>query len=268
MRSYRGYIFDMDGVIYRGDEPIQDAVKTVNVLKERGCKLMYITNNSAKLASEYRSLLLSIGIAPPLDEEDIITSGDVTAKYLEDEMEKYPERKNVLCVGQEPMKHLMRKIGMKVIEPEDYRNAHYVVVGLYHDFDWKIGSQAADAIATYGAKLIGANPDPARPVENGEIEAGTGAIIAFIEIASHTKAIFMGKPYPQMYKMALRRMNLEIPHALMVGDMLLTDVKGALDLGMDAALVLTGMTLQEDVESSEVKPTYVIGSLGELILDV
>ena len=178
MRSYRGYILDMDGVIYRGDDPIQDAVKAVNILKERGRKLMYITNNSAKLAEEYRSLLLSIGVSPPLDEEDIITSGDVTAKYLEDELKKHPERKNVLCVGREPMKHLLRKVGMNVIDPEDYRSAHYVAVGLDHNFNWRLGSQASDAVVTYGAKLIGANPDPARPVENGEIEAGDVAVCA------------------------------------------------------------------------------------------
>ena len=81
----------MDGVIYRGDEPIQDAIEAVNTLKERGCKLMFSTNNSAKLAEEYRSLLLSMGVEPPLDEASIITSGDVTAMYLEGEIKKYPD---------------------------------------------------------------------------------------------------------------------------------------------------------------------------------
>ena len=266
MKLYNGYILDMDGVIYRGSEPIQDAIEAVNILKRRGCRLTFVTNNSAKLASEYKSLLLRISIAP-LDEEDIITSGDVTAKYFENELKRYPERKKLLCIAEEPMKYLLRKIGMEVIEPEDYRKAHYVVVGLYSRFDWLLGSRAADAIATYGARLIGANPDTARPVENGEVTAGTGAIIAFIESASRTKAVIMGKPYSEMYRMALQRMNLEISDVLMVGDMLATDVKGALDLGMDAALVLTGMSKREDIEKLGITPTFVIDSLKELILD-
>jgi len=264
MRSYRGYIFDMDGVVYRGDEPIQSAIEAVNTLKKRGRKLMFITNNSAKLAEEYRSLLLNMGVEPPLDEESIITSGDVTAMYLEGEIKKNPERKNALCIAKEPFKYLLRKIGMRIIEPEDYRDAHYVVVGLSHDFDWELGSRAADAIFTYGAKFVGANPDTSRPIENGEIEAGTGATIAFIEAASHTKAVIMGKPYPEMYKMALQRMNLEIPDALMVGDRLDTDIKGALDIGMDAAFVLTGINSREDVEKLGINPTFVIDSLKEL----
>ena len=264
MRLYSGYIFDMDGVIYRGDQPIQDAIEVANNLKRRARKLTFVTNNSAKPASEYKSILLRMGIAS-IDEEDIITSGDVTARYLANELERYPERKKVLCVAEESVKHLLRNIGMEVVEPEDYRKAHYVVVGFYAPFNWELGTRAADAIATYGAKLIGANPDPARPVENGEIEAGTGAIIAFIESASRTKAVIMGKPYPGMYRMALQRMSLEISDVLMVGDMLNTDVKGALDLGMDAALVLTGMSKREDIEKLGITPTYVIDSLKELI---
>ena len=80
MKSYGGYILDMDGVVYRGDEPIQDAVETANILKRRGSKLTFVTNNSSKLASEYKSTLLSMGIVS-VDEENIITSGNVAAKY-------------------------------------------------------------------------------------------------------------------------------------------------------------------------------------------
>lgn len=266
MKFYKGYIFDMDGVIYRGTKPIQDAMEAVNDLRRRGCKLTFVTNNSAKLAREYKSILLNMGVAP-VQEEDIITSGDVIAKYLEGELERHPERKKVLCIAEESVRYLLRKIGMEVIKPEDHRKAHYIVVGLYPSFDWELGSRAANAIANYGAKLIGANPDPARPVEDGQITAGTGAIIAFIESASGAKAVIMGKPYPEMYRVALQRMALGVADVLMVGDMLSTDVKGALNLGMDAALVLTGMSKREDIEKLGITPTSVIGSLKELIPD-
>jgi 4-nitrophenyl phosphatase len=264
MKVYEGYIFDMDGVIYRGDEPIKDAVETINLIKKRGLKLIFITNNSAKLPSEYRALLLNMGVESVTD-HDIITAGNVAADYLEKELKNRPEGNKVLCVSEESVKHLLREIGMEVLELEDYRKADYVVVGFYKSFNWEMGSRAADAIVTYGAKFIGTNPDHARPVENGEIEAGTGSIIKFIESASVTKPLIMGKPYPAMYNMALDRMDLGVRNTLMVGDMLTTDIKGAVDLGMDSVLVLTGMTIKEDIERHGIKPTYVIGSLRELI---
>ena len=249
--------------MYRGDDPIQDAIEAVNTLKQRDSRVIFITNNSARLASEYQSTLLGMGVSD-VHEKDIITSGNVAAHYLEGELRTHPDKRRVLCVAEESVKLLLRRIGMEVIEPEDYKKADYVVVGFYKSFDWKLGSHAVSAIANYGAKLIGTNPDQARPVEGGEIEAGTGAIIAFIETASRTKALMMGKPYPEMYKMALQQMKLAIPDVLMVGDMLVTDIKGALDLEMDAALVLTGMTRQEDIGKLGINPTYVLNSLKEL----
>ena len=140
-------------------------------------------------------------------------------------------------------------------------------MGFHTHFSFAVGNYAANAIAIYGAKFIGTNPDPARPVEGGEIEAGTGAILSFIETASHTKPLLMGKPYPEMYQMALQRMNLSLSDALMIGDLLITDIKGAVDIGMDSALVLTGMTTRDDVEKSPVKPTYLVETLEELIVD-
>lgn len=164
MKSYSGYIFDMDGVMYRGDDPIQDAIEAVNTLKQRDSRVIFITNNSARLASEYQSTLLGMGVSD-VHEKDIITSGNVAAHYLEGELRTHPDKRRILCVAEESVKLLLRRIGMEVIEPEDYKKADYVVVGFYKSFDWKLGSHAVSAIANYGAKLIGTNPDQARPVE-------------------------------------------------------------------------------------------------------
>jgi 4-nitrophenyl phosphatase len=265
MKSYSGYIFDMDGVIYRGDEIIQEAVEAINILKSKNHKIMFITNNSGKLSTEYASIIKNIGISS-IDEKDILTSGDVAAIYLENELRKYPDRKNILCICGDAVKSLMKSIGMNIIDPKDYKNAHYVIVGITTDFNWEIGNYASNAIAIYGAKFIGTNPDPAKPDENGEIFAGTGAIISFVETASQTKATIMGKPYPAMYKTALQRMNLEIKDVLMVGDLLHTDIKGASELGMDSAFVLTGLHKRDDIQKYNIHPTYVVDNLLELLL--
>ena len=264
MRLYEGYIFDMDGVLYRGDETIQDAVDAINILKDKGCKVMFMTNNSSKLSSEYANKIKEIGISL-FDDNEVITSGDVAAMYLKNELKAYPDRRNVLCVCSESVKTLMKGIGMDVINQKDYREAHYVVAGITTDFNWELGNYAANAISVYGAKFIGTNPDVAKPVPNDEIFAGTGAIIAFIETASQVKATIMGKPYPAMYNAALQRMELVKTDTLMIGDLLNTDIKGASELGMDSAFVLTGLDKIEDMQRYGIVPTYVIDSLMDLV---
>ena len=254
----------MDGVIYRGEEIIHEAVEAINTLIKNGHKVMFITNNSAKLSSEYAEVVKSMDISG-IEENDILTSGDVAAIYLKNKLQQNPERKNILCVCGDAVKTLMKNIGMNIIDPKDYKNANYVIVGITTDFDWQIGDHASNAIAVYGAEFIGTNPDVAKPAENGEIFAGTGAIISFIETASQTKANIMGKPYPEMYKAALQRMNLDIKDTLMVGDLLNTDVKGANELGMDSAFVLTGLHKREDIKRLNIHPTYVIENLLELL---
>lgn len=265
MKDYKGYIFDMDGVIYRGDEIISDAVRAINILKQNGKKVLFVTNNSSKTDNEYWSKLIKIGVTP-VNECDIITSGDVTVIYLKNQLKENPSKKNILCVAGSSVRSLLIENGLNVIDPKEYRNADYVIVGFNTDFTWELGNYAVNAVAIYGAKLIGTNPDIAKPVENNEIAAGTGSIISFIETASQTKAIIMGKPFPEMYKVALDRMKLEKNETLMVGDLLITDIKGANDFGMDSALVLTGMHNKKDIERLGIVPTYVIESLMELIL--
>ena len=264
MQEYCGYMFDMDGVIYRGNEIIQDAVDSINALIQKGKKVTFITNNSSRTNQQYWSKLTSIGISN-ISESDVITSGNVAVSYLKNEVRSNPDRENILCVAGESVKFLLKESGLMIIEPEDYRKSHYVVVGFNTNFDWKLGNYAANAVAVYGAKLIGTNPDIAKPVEDNEIAAGTGAMIAFIETASKTRTIILGKPYPYMYRMALQRMGIDIRDALMVGDLLETDIKGAVNLGMDSSLVLTGMDKREDIDRLGIMPTYVIESLKELI---
>jgi 4-nitrophenyl phosphatase len=264
MKFYKGYIFDMDGVLYLGDEVIQDAIEAINLLKSKDRKVMFMTNNSSKLSSEYKAKIKEIGVTS-VEENEVITSGDVAAIYLKKELQANPDKKNILCVCSDAVKVLMRQIGMNVIDPKDYKNAHYVIASITTDFNWEIGNYAANAIAVYGAKFIGTNPDVAKPVPNGEIFAGTGAIIKFIETASQTKATIMGKPYPEIYNAVLQRMEMEKTDALMVGDLLNTDIKGASDFGMDSAFVLTGLDKREDIQRYGITPTYVIESLMELL---
>jgi 4-nitrophenyl phosphatase len=264
MKLYNGYIFDMDGVIYRGDEVIQDAINAINILKSKSCKVMFITNNSSKLSEEYVAKIKEIGVSSVADNE-VMTSGDIAALYLKNEIKQNPQKNKVLCVSSDAVKTLLKRAGLEIIDPKEYKKADYVVAGITTDFNWELGNYASNAIAVYGAKFIGTNTDAAKPVPNGEIFAGTGAIIKFIETASQTKAKIMGKPYPAMYETAIQHIGLDKSEVLMVGDLLSTDIKGASDFGMDSAFVLTGLDKREDIQRFGITPTYVIESLMELV---
>lgn len=262
MRDYLGYIFDMDGVLYRGEDVIESAIFTVNALMKRDKKVIFVTNNSSRTNRQYMMRLLKIGIES-VNESDIVTSGNVVVSYLQNEK---TDKKNVLSIASEAVRQQLLDAKIEVIDPKDYRHANYVVVGYNQEFNWHLGNCAVNAVAIYGAKLIGTNPDVAKPVENNEIAAGTGAILAFVETASKTKAIVLGKPYPYIYHVALQRMGLSIKDVLMVGDLLETDIKGANGIGMDSALVLTGINKREDIDQLGIYPTFIIEDLSELLI--
>ncbi|MGB9598149.1 MAG: HAD-IIA family hydrolase, partial [Candidatus Poribacteria bacterium] len=245
-------------------EVIHDAINAINILKSKDCKVMFITNNSSKLAEEYVMKLKEIGVLNVTDNE-VMTSGDIAVSYLKKELEKEPQKNKVLCVCGNAVKTLLKRAGFKIVDPREYKKANYVVVGITTDFDWELGNYASNAIAVYGAKFIATNPDIAKPVPNGEIFAGTGAIVKFIETASQTEPLIMGKPYSTMFEIAIQKMGLNKSQVLMVGDLLNTDIKGALDFGIDSALVLTGLHQRKDIQRLGIMPTYVIESLMELV---
>ncbi|ASI98404.1 HAD-IIA family hydrolase [Thermococcus celer] len=255
-----GIIFDMDGVLYRGSEPVEGARELVRFLKENGIPFIFLTNNSTKDPAMYREKLLSMGIDVP--EEAIVTSGLATRLY----MEGHFEPGKVFVVGGKGLRMEMERLGWGVIDVDGARNGlwrevKYVVVGLDPDLTYEKLKYAALAIRD-GAKFIGTNPDTTYPAEEG-LYPGAGSIIAALKASTGVEPLIIGKPNEPAYEVAKGKLDAE--EVWMVGDRLDTDIAFARRFGMKAILVLTGVSTLKDVEETGIKPDLALPSVRELL---
>jgi NagD protein len=263
MKQYSVYAFDLDGVLYLDDVVVGSAVEAVNALKSGKRKVFFLTNNSTRLPVEYQKRLSGMGVEGVV-EEDIITSGVVTAGYFRELLKNNPDKNRVLCVTEDAVKILLREEGVKIASNNDYRSVDYVVVG-ETDFNRESLYYPVNAIKHYGAGFIATNDDVTDAVEGGESKPVAGALVKYIEACTQVKPVVMGKPYGRMFKELLDRLEVEPTEVLIVGDRLETDIKGGLDAGLETALVETGVHAREDVEKFGIQPTYVIEELTELL---
>ena len=256
-----GLIFDMDGVIYRGDEPVEGSRELIKFLRERGVPFVFLTNNSTKDPEMYREKLLSMGIDVP--SECIVTSGLATRLY----MEKHFEPGRLFVIGGEGLQREMERLDWGIVSLEEarrgaWREVKYVVVGLDPALTYEKLKYGTLSIRN-GAAFIGTNPDTTYPAEEG-LYPGAGAIIAALKAATDVEPLIIGKPNEPAYEVARERLG-QVDEILMVGDRLDTDIAFAKRFGMKAVMVLTGVSTLEDVERSEVRPDLILPSVKELI---
>ncbi|WP_456365966.1 HAD-IIA family hydrolase [Thermococcus sp.] len=258
-----GIILDMDGVLYRGEEPIEGAKEAVGFLKERGIPFVLLTNNSTKTPGSYREKLLRMGIEVP--EERIVTSGLATRLY----MEEHFKPGKVFVIGGEGLLEEMKSLGWGLVDvggakKGGWKEVEYVVVGLDPDLTYEKLKYGTLAIRK-GARFIGTNPDTTYPAEEG-LYPGAGAIIAALKASTGAEPLIIGKPNEPAYEVAVERLRSfgEFEEIWMVGDRLDTDVVFAKRFGMKAVMVLTGVSSLEEVERSGIRPDLVLTGIEEL----
>ncbi|ASJ17632.1 HAD family hydrolase [Thermococcus chitonophagus] len=255
-----GVIFDMDGVLYRGNKPIPGAKEVVEFLKENNVPFLFLTNNSTKTPEMYREKLAKMGIEVPADR--IVTSGLATRLY----MERHFNPGKVFVVGGEGLVKEMDKLGWGLVTVEDarkggWREVKYVVVGLDPRLTYEKLKYATLAIRN-GAKFIGTNPDTTFPGEEG-IYPGAGSIIAALKASTEVEPLIIGKPNEPMYEIVKEKLGVE--EIWMVGDRLDTDIAFAKKFGMKAIMVLTGVHTLNDIEKLNIRPDLVLDSVARLI---
>lgn len=254
-----GIIFDMDGVIYRGNTPIQGAEDVVEYMKSMGIPFIFLTNNSTRNAVMYREKLERMGIR--VSEERIITSGYATARYLQ----KHFEMGNIFVIGGKGLRREIEALGWPVISLEDararWRDIDYVVVGLDPQLTYEKLKYAALAIGK-GALFIGTNPDTTYPSEEGIIP-GAGSILAALQTATGRAPLIIGKPNEPVYEIVEEKLKAD--EIWVVGDRLDTDIAFAKRIGAKAIMVLTGVSTLEDVERSDFKPDLILPTIKELM---
>ncbi|WP_297467988.1 HAD-IIA family hydrolase [Thermococcus sp.] len=256
-----GIIFDMDGVIYRGNRPIEGAREVVECLKKKEIPFLFLTNNSTKTPEMYREKLLSMGIDVPA--ERIITSGLATRLY----MDRHMEPGKIFVIGGKGLHEEMEKLNWETVSPEDcregkWREIRHVVVGLDPGLTYEKLKYGTLAIRN-GASFIGTNPDTTYPAEEG-LYPGAGAIIASLKASTEKEPLIIGKPNEPVYEIAKEKMG-RVDEIWMVGDRLDTDIAFAKRFGMKAIMVLTGVSTPEDVKNSPFKPDLILPSVKELL---
>lgn len=250
---YDCILFDLDGVLYRGDDAVPAAPPTLAELRARGIRLVFLTNNSARTPEQVAEKLREIGIEA--DPVEVVTSALATAELL---AERGGGR--AFVIGQDGLREALVGAGLEVLggEPE---TADLVVVG----FDGRATYaklKTACLLVQRGAKLVATNADGSYPAANG-LWPGAGALLSVITTTTGAEPEVVGKPFAPLFEAALRRGGGGRP--LVVGDRLDTDIDGAARLGWDTMLVLTGVSGRADVEATGIRPTLIADDVAGLL---
>lgn len=226
----RGFIFDMDGVIYRGNIALPGAAGFVANLRRVGVPFLFLTNNSTTPADKVAARLTDMGI--PATEADVLTSSEVTAATLAAEM----PTARILVLGEEGVSRALIANGF--VLTEDHQEADAVVVGLDRRLTYARLCEAALAIRR-GAAFIATNADRTLPTETGMIP-GAGALVAALEAATDVKPRVIGKPSAGIFLHALGRLGTPAGLTAAIGDRPETDIVGGQRAGLRTIGVLTG----------------------------
>jgi HAD superfamily hydrolase (TIGR01450 family) len=258
---YEGYIFDLDGTIYLGDNLLPGAKRLVLKLRELGKRVVFLSNNPTKDPKMYAEKLTNLGIETPAF--DIINTVVSMTRWLS---RNHPDT-TVFPIAEEPLIRSLQEAGIKM--SKNAEEIDFVVASYDRTFDYRKLQTAFDAIWYHKrARLVTTNPDRYCPFPGGRGEPDAAAIVAAIEACTGARCeVNTGKPDPIMLDTVADLTKLEATECVMTGDRLYTDIRMALDAGMPSAVVLTGETTAETLadEPASNKPTYVLERIDQLI---
>ena len=248
-----GFLIDMDGVIYRGDQMIPGADVFVNTLRAREHPFLFLTNNSQRTRLDVVTKLRRMGIE--VDEANVFTCAMCTARFLA----KQRPHGTAYVIGDGGLLNALHKNGIAIVDS----SPDYVVVGEGRTVTLEMLESATQMILG-GAKLIATNLDPNCPTKNGKTRPGCGATIAYLETATGARAFSLGKPSPWMMRAARKELGLTTSQTVMIGDTMETDILGGVQMGYRTVLVLSGGTKREDLQNYAFTPDRVVNSVADL----
>lgn len=249
----RGYLIDMDGVIYRGSELIPGSDKFLNELTKQNIPFLFLTNNSQRTRRDVATKIQRMGIN--VTEKHIYTCADATAGFL---AQQKPNG-TAYVIGEGGLSQALHSVGYSIVD----HDPDYVVVGEGRTFNMEM-IEAAVRMIMKGSKLIATNIDPNCPTQHG-LRPGCGAIVAMLEKATGFEAFSVGKPSPIMMRAARKEMGLTAGQTTMIGDTMETDILGGVLMGYRTALVLSGGAKKEDLVKYAYRPDIVINSIYDLL---
>lgn len=253
LRQKRGYICDMDGVIYHGNMLLPGVTEFVEFLKKEDKKFLFLTNSSERAPRELQAKLWRMGL--DVDESHFYTSALATAAFLKQQC----PGGSAYVIGEPGLVGALYDAGFTMNDV----NPDYVVLGETHTYSYdKI--EKAVALVRAGAKLIGTNPDLTGPIEGG-IAPACKAMMAPIELSTGRNAYYPGKPNPLMMRNGIRLLGVEGHEAAIIGDRMDTDIVAGVESEIDTVLVLSGVTTEHEMRKFPYRPRYVLSGVGDIV---
>ncbi|MCE0488336.1 HAD-IIA family hydrolase [Ornithinimicrobium sediminis] len=265
-------IVDLDGVVYTGGERCPGAAEGLQDARAAGVALLFMTNNASRTPAQVAEHLGSVGVQAA--GEEVLTSSQVGAAHLaqlrrEEGLEDADPL--VLAVGGPGVLDALRDEGFSAVTAAEAREAEgtdrpvwALLQGYGPQMMVRDLHEAAHAVNA-GAHWVATNTDATLPTPRGPVP-GNGALVAAVAHGTGATPVVVGKPHPPAYRIALQRLGLPADRVLAVGDRLDTDIDGALEAGVPAALVLTGVSTQEEADArpEERRPQHVAATLPDL----
>lgn len=255
LSNIKAVVSDMDGVLWRGMQPLAGLVPFFDFMRDQQLPFVLATNNSGRHPDNYVQKLAGMdvhGIKP----QHIVSSGTATVDYLK---AHFSTATPLFVIGNEGLFQMLDEAGFTI----DAEAAQIVVIGVDFDFTYE-KARTATLLIRAGAQFIGTNPDLTFPAPEGLVP-GAGSVIKMIEVATDVRPTMIGKPEAAMFEVALERLGTAPHETLMIGDRLNTDIEGAAAVGLQTAMVLTGVSQREEVATSPVEPNYIFEGLIDLV---
>ena len=253
LRSKKGFICDMDGVIYHGNRLLPGVKEFVEWMQAEGKKFLFLTNSSERSPRELQQKLARMGL--DVNESHFYTSALATAKFISSQAPGC----SAYVIGAPGLVNALYEAGITMNDV----NPDYVIVGETSNYNYENVVHAASLVRA-GAKLIGTNTDLTGPTEQGIVPA-CRALVAPIELATGKSAYFVGKPNPLMMRTGLKLLGVHSGEAVMIGDRMDTDIIAGIETGLDTCLVLSGCTSRQDVEGYPYTPKYILDGVGNIL---
>ena len=253
VQNKKGYIIDMDGVLYHGNRLLPGAAEFVQWLYDNDKKFLFLTNASERSPIELKQKLLRLGLE--VGEEHFYTSALATAKFLSHQAPGC----SAYVIGASGLLNALHDVGITMNDI----NPDYVIVGETESYNYSAILKAVELL-NKGAKLVATNSDLSGPSERGIIPA-CRALVSPIELVSGKEAYYIGKPNPLMMRTGLRMLGVHSEETAMIGDRMDTDIVAGVETGIDTVLVLSGVTDENTMKKFAYGPQLVVDGIGDLV---
>ena len=254
IRLKKGFICDMDGVLYHGNRLLDGVKEFYEWLVSNGKQFLFLTNSSERSPKELKQKLARMELE--VDEKHFYTSALATAHFLRSQC----PGGSVYVIGEAGLINALYDAGFTM----NNVNPDYVVMGESRTINYEM-IERATLLVRSGAKLIGTTPDLTAPTEAGIIPA-TRSLISPIEMASGRSAYFLGKPNPLMMRIGMSKLGTKPEDTCIIGDRMDTDIIAGIESEIDTILVLSGVTTRRQIENYPYRPRFILESVGDIAL--